>query len=229
MPLALTPRSALSSPFLLLAEGLSDSAFFRELFDIKKIQNVIVENPEEANEGKFGLEGYPDYLTGLLTRTRTGLRGLIVTRDCDSKWADAFKNICDVLTAAGYTPPKNPLDIVPPTKTPDEISLPALTVMLVPWAGGQGCLETLLLPAAYKKWPKLVPCVDQYCNCLGTGKWDINRQSKIRMRALIASAKPSNPSLSLARIWKEPRTRLPLNEPCFRTIADFVRHFCTSV
>jgi hypothetical protein len=223
-----TPRPAISEPYLLLAEGTSDVAFFRALFTAYGIKDILLETPEEESEGKLGLEGYPDYLSGLITRTKPTLRGIIVTRDCDISY-QAFGKLCAVLAAAGYSAPANPLEIVPPTTSSDGHPLPALTVVLIPWAGGIGCLETLLLPAAYAKWPHLVPCVEQYCNCLETWKWDINKQSKIRMRALLSSAHPHNPSLSLARIWSKSQTRLPLTDPCFKLIADFVGHFCASV
>jgi hypothetical protein len=223
-----TARLAISEPYLLLAEGASDVAFFRALFKAEAINDIRLETPEQESEGKLGLEGYPEYLNGLVTRTRPNLRGIIITRDCDISYS-AFAKMCATLTSAGYTAPANPLDIVPFGTSTDGHPLPALTVVLIPWAGGIGCLETLLLPAAYAKWPHLVPCVDRYCECLGTAKWDINRQSKIRMRALLSSAHPHNPSLSLARIWSKSQTRLPLTDPCFKLIADFVRHFCASV
>lgn len=216
-------RPTITEPYLLLCEGKQDRKFFEALFAAHNISGFLIECPEEKEEGAGGVDEYPSYFTGLIGRTRPTLRGFIVTTDCDTNATTAFTKVADWLDQKGYTRPTAPLTI---TAQPFNF---AVMILTMPPGMVDGCLETLLYPAATAKWASLVPCVDAFWNCIGVGSRPANHESKVKLRALLAAAYPQNPNLTLVRIWDDPATALPLTTMNFNPLLAEIRNFCTRV
>jgi hypothetical protein len=223
------PRQTIVEPYLLLCEGAQDRAFFRALFTAHNINGFVIETPEKAEEGAWGIDKYPQYFTGLKGRTRPNLRGFVVTADCDVSATSRFTQIADWLVAVGYSRPLAQLQILPKQAPPFDFGLMA---MLTPHNAAAGCLETLLYPVAAAKWSALVPCVDTYWTCVEpmiTPTATVNQESKVRLRALLAAANPQNPNLTLVKLWDDPATALPLTDAAFTPLVAAIRTFCSTV
>jgi hypothetical protein len=218
-------RPEIIQPYLLLCEGKQDKKFFEALFSAHSIGGFLVECPEEKEEGAGGVDQYPSYFTGLIARTRPSLKGFIVTTDCDTDATTAFVKVADWLDQKGYTRPTAPLAI-----TPQPFNF-AVMILTIPPGMVDGCLETLLYPAATTKWASLVSCVDAFWNCIGVGVGlrSTNHESKVKLRVLLAAAYPKNPNLTLARIWDDPATTLPLTTANFNPLLSEIRKFCANV
>ncbi len=218
-------RPAITESYLLLCEGKQDKVFFQELFRAHVVTNILVECPEEGEEGR-GVDAYPEYLNGLKGRTRPNLKGFIITRDADDNAANAFNKVRDWLVSKGYPPPAAVGSIVPAQAHPFDF---ATMVLLIPPNANAGCLETVLYPAAAVKWQPIVPCVDAFWTCIGPAGRTANQESKIRLRVLLAAAYPRNPNLTLARLWEDAATALSLNDPSFNPVVSAITSFCTNV
>lgn len=215
-------RAEVTQPYILLCEGLQDKVFFEALFQNRGISDFLVECPEDGEEGR-GVDSYPAYFNGLKLRTRPNLKGLIITRDADDDAALSFAKTVKGLADKGYKTPAAQLDIVPVTSSPNDF---AITVFTIPIGQKDGCLETLLWPAAANIWSHLVPCVDAFYSCLRPTNTSRNTESRIRWRTIFAGAYPKNPHMSLSRIWEQAATTLPLDDSNFDGLIDTIKAFC---
>ena len=96
--------------------------------------------------------------------------------------------------------------------------------MMMPSSGQKGQLEDLLLRAAYNAATSLKISLDSYCSAVVTPAWSDNRQSKMRLRVLMASHY-LKPTLKFEHAWElnvKPSQLMPVNDPCFDPIVSFL-------
>ena len=102
---------------------------------------------------------------------------------------------------------------------------PEITVLMLPWTGVIGSLSTMCAQSAWNGAPGIARCVDALATCTGADKWPITKLSKMKLRALIASAPIAKPDLSPSYVWSENTNLVPLNDPIFDQVKAFLRAF----
>lgn len=201
-------------PRVIVCEGKADVAFFEHLLAERQL-------PEFQVLPANGNSRYEDLLTALSAAPGfNNLSGILLIGDNDLNPAAAFQNIrTQILTAGGYGAPNAPR--VPARAAP----FPAVVVLMVPWDGTAGCLETLLLEAVSNTKPELRTCVDAYATCADVNDWNPVEQSKMKLQSLTSVICRSDPTTPVSYAWSRPETIISLAEPCFDRVADFLRAF----
>ncbi|MFI4934293.1 MAG: DUF3226 domain-containing protein [Caulobacterales bacterium] len=222
-------RKSLTCERLLICEGPTDEAFFKNLIQRRNLPDFCIRIPADASR-KLGVDGFPELLEAIPAWDGVAaLRHLIVVADNDADASASFRKVKDFLRNARP-------DTDPPFTygIPDRAMVRApgtpatTTIMMMPKRGNRGCLETLLLTAAEKasaSAQRATACVDTFVTCAGVDAWSSSKQAKMRLHSLIAATYKKNPALSLSQVWTQAPDLIPLNDPCFDPIADFLRRF----
>jgi hypothetical protein len=214
-------RGPIENDFLIVGEGDGDSAFFNYL---NADRNLTGFQCEHAG----GNTGFEDYFKALVGRKGYHrLRGLIAVGDNDQTPDDSFKEIRKQLKNAKLPPPDTPQTIV------KRNGAPAVAILMLPLPvnGGSshGCLETVLLEAAIAHNPVISACVLTYCTCTGANAWPKSAADKLKLRALLSAASPSDPNIGLQYALKPTKNLIPMNHAAFTSIADFIATFPAAV
>jgi len=215
------PRIRFKHPRAILCEGEGDRSFFRHLIDDRGLPPFDIFCPGKPSTEDGAVEGYDDMLTLFITGDGFhDLTGIIVQGDNDERPQNKFADICDKIAAAeGYTPPNQPLEVV------RNNGRPPLVVMMFPWVGEPGALETLCLRSAEDAHPQIKDCVEAHVRCVDVSEWDLVKQHKMRLRCMITSICRSDPYTSLVHAWSRSVELIPLNHACFNRVAEFLRSF----
>src|SRR5690349_16232863 len=126
----------ITKPRVIICEGKADVAFFEHLISERGL-------PEFQVLPANGNSRYEDTLVALSAAAGFGgISGILLVGDNDLNPAAAFQNVrTQVQRAGGYGTPLNPGEAA------ESAGFPDVVVMMVPWHGSVGCLETLLLEA----------------------------------------------------------------------------------
>lgn len=215
------PKLRFEYPRTILCEGEGDRSFFRHLIESRGLPRFDVFCPGKPYTEDGAVEGYDDMLT--LFATGDGFRdvtGILVQGDNDEHPGKKFNDIRNKIGAAeGYTPPAQPLEVV------RNNTRPPLLVMMLPWVGEHGALETLCLRSAEDAHPKIRDCVEAHVRCVDVSEWDLVKQHKMRLRCMMTSICKTDPYTSLVHAWSRSVEMIPLNHSCFNQIADFLQNF----
>lgn len=200
---------------IILFERAEDKSFLQELLKVSGLSDKFVFH--NGNGG--GKDGFELVLKGLVTVNH---RTIIIVADNDGDPAEAFKNIQKQISAAGFTVPGKPREMV---ATAD---LSPLSVLMIPWDNESGCLETLCLGAVNPNYNSQLACADDLVTCAGADRWDIAKQSKLKMRVFLSAVCKSDPNTGLRYAWSReggrPGDIFPLNGTAvFDQIAEYFR------
>jgi Protein of unknown function (DUF3226) len=214
-PLPAVPPIA--QDYLIVGEGKGDASFFKHLCSARAIDIFQIECAD-------GVGKLPAYLSGLSSRTGFGrLKALLVVRDNDDTPAESFREVAKQLKKAKLPVPQEPLRVK--RNKPEEVGV---TVMMIPFTAAsgptRGCLESLLLPAIEEHRPDVKACVDTYFGCLAAN-FTKNQQDKFRVRCSIAAMWPVDPNFGLQYALDPAKNMIPLANPVFDEVADFLREF----
>ena len=213
-------EGAISSPGLLLCEGIDDFAVILALHQHLRIDRSVVEIERLQGRGQLH-----ERLNALPVRdNRRALRTLGIVCDADDvSGVEAFRRVCDDLRNTGYQPPSSPGQL-----------------MRGPWGGGQslsvgvyampdnvapGVLEDLCL-AVIAHAPGLL-CVDEYLRCISSAggiSWRGHDQSKARLNSWLASR--ADPTLRLGQAISA--GVIPANAAQFDRIRRFLSDLAAS-
>lgn len=207
---------------LVLCEGKADAAFFRALLDFYELDGFQVGFPtRNTADGKFGKDGFGSYISG--SRPRRGfdqLRNIVIVRDCDDDANASFAEVrAQIAAAGGFAVPDGPHDTADGT--------PFMTVLMVPWLGEKGNLETLLL-RGIKDGLEKSDCFEPFFRYADFDEFSLGVSSKKKLAVIIAACNHKNPTCTTTHIWtKENRLGNPLaiDHSAFRPILEFLRRF----
>lgn len=199
---------------VIVCEGKGDVAFFEHLIQKRNLPGFQV-----LSAG--GKDGYERVLVALsAAQGFDRISGILVVGDNDRDPGAPFLNIQKQIRAAGrYGVPNHPGEVV------KSEGFPAVLVMMVPWQGRIGCLETLLIEAIYDVRPDFIPCVDAYAACTHADLWNEVEQSKMKLQVAISAVCRSDPNTPVSYAWNRSEPIIPLDRPCFDQIADFLERF----
>jgi hypothetical protein len=103
------------------------------------------------------------------------------------------------------------------------VEMPPIHVLMLPWDNDHGCLETLCLIAAEKENPKEIACVNEFVACVKANELSVPMLAKLRMRCYISAVCKTDPNTGLRFAWSRPQTLIPIDDPCFNNLADYLR------
>ncbi len=217
--------SQLTEPYLLVVEGKSDRAFFKELFSARGISGFQIAYPDSHDSGGGGRESFGRLLSAVkLVTGFDQLKALLVVTDCDDNEAASIAIVRDQIGLAGeYGVPAEPLKLAPP---PPGAGVPPVVIVMIPWHGGSGNLETLCLPAALHAWPVSAEPLKQYVASTPAGSWGLSKASKARIQCLVAVNCHEDPNTPLAHVWSRGLPcQIPVTHGCFDQIANYLSGF----
>jgi hypothetical protein len=208
---------------IILGEGQPDETFFDKLIKARNLGAFDFRPP--ARGASYGNTGFQKRLEGL--STETGIeqcKAVIIVADNDSDPDESFQAVVRQLQAVGnWGVPSRPRESVKAG------NLPPLSVLMLPWDGVRGSLDTLCFTAAATKRPPIATCVEAFVKCVKADGWNIEKLSKLRLRCLLSAACKDNPNTGLLYAWSKDKGRpgdlIPLEDKCFNEIADFLASF----
>jgi hypothetical protein len=211
---------------LIIGEGPQDSAFFRALIADRNLPAAHVHSTEELS-GMPGKSGFGEALARI--RNLTGfqnLKHIVLTTDSDKNARDSFREVADLVRnvrAPGpHEPPHSyPVPIAQHKRADGE---PSVTILMVPWKGKVGALETLCFEAAIRNRAAAAQCVDQFARCARTNTWSPQKRAKMNLRSLVTSIHERNPDIGFGKIWEDAPDLIPISDHAFSQIAKFLKN-----
>lgn len=176
------PPSTINQPKQLLVEGRSAVSFFSAFISYYNLSGFQIQDFGGIDELRGFLKALKN-ISGFIQIVTS----LAIVRDAESYPVTAFQSVCTSLGNAGLPVPVRPTDLVQ--------GPPQLGVYFLPDPTSSGMLETLCLRAVNAD--PVIPCVDEYFNCvnrLGNHPTNID---KARLQAYLASR--SRPGLLLGQ------------------------------
>jgi hypothetical protein len=205
-------------PYQLVCEGKADEVFFRRLLaDMGKV--VHVQCPKLETDGAMGKEAIRRRLEALQTKFGFITR-VVIAVDSDDDPATAFTAAQREIEQANLA---NPHKRYPSPATSNTIATlagsPDTAIVLVPDDAARGCLDTILLPSFETMYAgDTLRCVDEFCRCTTNPVRGHTKDSKLRLRALIAATQARNPGVSLSFLLEEKNCPIPITDASFSSL-----------
>lgn len=214
----------ITKEWLILCEGKADKAFFRELIKKRGLPDFDVWFPLRKNDDSGGWTKFGYWLNEIKTNEGfiRNTKAILVVADNDDDPATRFTEIqAQIRDGIGYGVPKTPLQA-----TTSAGDLPQIVIMMVPLDGNPGNLETILIPAAYSKWPDLQTPLDEYLGQSPAREWEDRKKAKMRMQCILAATCKQDPNTPVSLLWTRPEDyHIPVECTCFDEIAAVLRNF----
>jgi hypothetical protein len=215
---------------LILCEGMHDVQFFQHLAHLRGhpvFQASSCGNIAGAPRGRDGI----DYLTTALDALPgipnfDRLTDILVVADNDDDPDVAFQKVQQMINATAEIRPGHRY-AAPAYREVKAGSDPAVTVLMIPEGNVPGALDSLCLVAARNRQPAIGFCVDHFASCVNPVGWALQKVHKMKLRALISAAHPTDPYIAPAWVWRDNTDLVPLDDPIFDRIDAFLRTFLT--
>jgi hypothetical protein len=207
-------------PYLILCEGWADKGFFQRLFRERQLRNFEVYFPREEENEPGGWQKFGKYLFEIqVNASFEVVRKILVAADNDN--LNRFSEIQGQVSRGGFNVPAAPLETIATNGLPD------IAILMIPFDGSIGNLETFCLPAAYTRWPELQGPLSNYLNASCADTWDDRKQAKAKIQCLISATCQEDPTAPLSRLWTQmpEEYHIPVTDPCFDNITEFLRRF----
>ncbi len=213
-----------TKPFLILCEGSDDKGFFTDIIrnlgleHFFQVQFPLLKFDDSGGKSKFGR-----FLGDAKTQEEFSkkVEAVLVVGDKDDNSADSFNDIKTQIREAELPVPEHVLTLTPAGPRP------RIAIMMLPLDSDRGNLESVLLEAAYSKWPDIKVPLDVFVADSPARVWPYHKQSKGRIRCITATACEQDPSASLFHTWTRfgGTCSIPLDHESFDGIREFLRNF----
>lgn len=205
-------------PRLLVCEGFEDKLFFEALIEARDLPRFHV----WAANGKDKIEEAISAYRIKPKSNYAGLSDILIVADNDDEPEARFQSIRKQVNSFFERPvaPSKPLE-------KGTVSHPSCTILMLPWAGVPGALETVVLQAARVPDAGVAAAVDQFLATVNADRWRSDlRKHKAWMRAILA-ARCSDPGVPFGDVFGESKYRdlIPLTDPSLNQIAEVLQSF----
>lgn len=231
------------APTVILTEGLADDILISNLIEASGLDKNKFSIPTFDQSKIGGTSNFWRKIRSIRSRVDPYIlresKAIILIADNDHNPEGQFKEIQAQITEANKG--EKPDDLFGIPKKPREgaqqsISLPPLFILMLPWDGETGCLETICIQSANKpKYKHELDCVEQFAGSIGTEKWvepskglhDIARSSKFRVKSLLncICTDPYTPFHSAWNPKKSPMDIFVLKDNAWTRIVEFFKTF----
>ncbi len=205
---------------LLLCEGPEDKAFFERLIRIRTLPRFRIRDTggkisKAAGNTRFGFA-----LKAM--KLEREVKNILIVADNDEAPNKSFSNVCTQIRDAydSEKMPSRPLEKVS--------NNPSIMVLMLPWQGELGCLETLCEEAARTANATIAGHVDHFAAMIGADNWDKQtRKSKMWLRTMLAATCERDPFVSLGNVFRNHRNQylIPLDHPYFDRVSDVLSQY----
>ena len=207
-------------PRLLLCEGPEDKAFFERLIRTRSLPSFRISDTggkilKAAGNTRFGFALKAKKL-------ERGVKDILIVADNDEAPDKSFSNVCKQIRDAYDS------DKVPDRPLEKVSNDPSIMVLMIPWEGELGCLETLCEEAAWTANGQIAGHVDLFAAMIGADNWGKQtRKSKMLLRTMLAATCERDPFVFLKTVFRETRNQylIPLNHSCFARVADVLSQY----
>jgi len=215
-------------PWVLLCEGESDKRFFDRLIQERDLDSrFYVQFPDRGERGTGGRTNFGWWLDTNRTVSETfnrNVKAILVVSDKDDDEAKSFDLVQkQIQHATGF-----PVPLAERTAA-KKSGFPTIVILMIPM-DGIGNLETICLKATATKWDSLMDPLNTFVAATPANTWGLSKQSKMRLQTTLAATCKGCPDTSFANHWfQNAKYRIPLNDKCFDSIANFLANFATLV
>ena len=210
--------------WLIICEGGADKAFFAELIRRRSLPDFQIQYPRREGDDTGGFHKYGRFLNEIQINEGfiQNVRAILVTADNDDDPATRFTEIQEqIRNVGGYGVPDLPLQVARSVR-----DLPNIVIMMMPPDGTPGNLESVLLPAAYSKWPGLQSPLTDYINSSPAKDWEPRKQAKARLRSIVSATCKQKPDTPYSLLWGRPEEyHIPVDHDSLDSIADILERF----
>jgi hypothetical protein len=197
-------------PRLVICEGHSDSNLLAALLREHHLSGAQIHVAK-------GRDNFTPPLRGARVQ---GYKAVLVVSDNDDNPQASFDAVCTHLRSANYPVPAAPREMV------TSAGNPSISILMIPWDGTQGAIETLCLPALEETYANKVACLDEFCRCTGVDPhWSATRRSEMRAECLLACTQTSEPKLGLGHFVSRGNCPLNFRHHCFENVTEALRQF----
>jgi hypothetical protein len=215
---------------VLLCEGQHDSQFFTYLlqahpslpaFEISSVDYVLGSRQGGNTRFTEALDELPS-IAGFDQVDR-----ILIVADNDINPAVEFAHIVAQINATApiIGPPAGRF-VAPPTEQVRSSGTPSIVVLMLPWTSIPGNLDTMCLRATLNQAGiSFENCVDAFAKCTGADKWPLTALAKMKLRSSLSSLWQGNPYISPAYVWSRNTNLVPLTDPIFNQVVNFVKNF----
>jgi hypothetical protein len=177
-----------------------------------------------ANAG--GKTKFTEGLDALMGLSGERIENILIVSDNDTNPRKSFRNIVSQIekSAEILDTPKRKLiaPSMPFVKSPSD---PSISIVMLPDTGVVGSLDTMCLKAASNKSPVMSTHVDRFAELTESDKWPIGKLEKMKLRCHLSASWKADPSISPAYVWSTKSNLVPLADPVFDKISDFLKIF----
>ena len=239
----------IEQPYLVICEAQADKNTFFALIKENNLPDVFqFEYPVEDKEANLpgGKYGFWHVLLALPALVGVeDLKGIILLQDTDISSKDALIDLKKQLKQTnGKYRELECVDIISFTVIEsDDFLIPSIGGFLtisdkkipiffvsVPF-GNPGCIETLILSAVARTYPKQKSCLDQYEACCNISGWPKAKKDKMRLASFVAAICKTDPTVSVSSMWREKHgfKSLLTDEESFGEIINFFKNIQTII
>lgn len=205
-------------PRLLVCEGAKDRWFFHQLIERRGLPRFHI---VQAN-GNGGFFNILNAINISQTKRFNALEGILIAADNNDQPDMRFRNVCqhiERLFGAG-TAPSSPLEA--------NRTKPPVTILMIPWTGVCGHLESLCVEAAESAHGIVAGQVQTFMDMVHAERWDSEaRRGKAKLRINLAVRCAQDPFVPLGDVFREERHRglIPLDHRSFDDVAKVLAEF----
>jgi hypothetical protein len=205
--------------YQIACEGKADEVFYRRLLN-EGGRTVGVHCP--AKETGSGITNIHHTLISFQAQYEA-IKRIVLLVDADDNPQTNFEEAQKQIRLANERNLVKPLPVPEIANTFSEIpNAPQAAIVVAPGVNSYGCLDTLLLPSFEEVFNASLKCVNSYCECVKDDARGRTKDSKIRLRILIATAFPKTPGLSLANLLEESNCPIGLTHVSFNAIKNIL-------
>lgn len=199
-----------SQPVVAICEGPADAHLIKRLIERENLAGYFVHETH-------GYQHFSRAVTAIATSSdRAKLQRLIIIGDNDLEPDARWHNARDALAAEQFPVPNAIGEIAN--------GEPSTAIFMVPGAGLNGTLETLLVEALIENKPEVGPCLTGLEACAAhCAEWDEVKRAKMRFQAAVAITCRDDPSAGAAHIWSKAHNPILATSTAFDGLAAFLR------
>ncbi|SFF12905.1 DUF3226 domain-containing protein [Nitrosomonas sp. Nm166] len=214
-----------SNKKLLIVEGKSDKAFFRNLLQKRNIQGFDIFYPGDSDSNLEGEDAIKQFLDALpIIRNFNVIEKIIIVVDADNDSNKKFEKFKRILTETKEHPTGNERYPVPNCLNSLSTSKNGLSVAIVtlPYDESTGAMETLCWRAAMSKFSEFEDCINTFVDCAGVKSWSPQKRDKFKLRSYISIKCEKNPDIPVTNLWKHNPNIVPLESEVFNPLVNYL-------
>ncbi|MDA8190925.1 MAG: hypothetical protein M0Z68_05520 [Gammaproteobacteria bacterium] len=183
---------------LLLCEGASDAAFFRQFLPARNLPESHIKASSDLGNGA-GIDGFAAAIKG--AKVASGfkkIKHLVIIADNDHDQTANFKRVKRQVESAGDIPIPEAPNIVQ-----KESDKPDVTILMMPPGENTGSLESLIYSVARSANDANGRAVEDLKSASGVGAWSRQKQAKMLLRCFIACTYEKKPDIGLGQFFSQ--------------------------